>query len=319
MPGPKDRKVKTLIDLANKLFRYNGRGEDEVMGLLGLGGKEFYDAISTLTLCGLPPYGPGDLFDVTIDDGRVWISHPYGLFDRPVRLSRTEALSLMLAGRASRGTLEPELESALDKIRGAMRPESLEEADKLTEQMDFSPETGAIRPLLEKLQKACGRRKVEIEYFTAGRGAMTARKVRPYGLIYNVDHWYLVGWCEMRGGLRVFRADRVKTARVTREAFEMPAGFDLDEFRRDKLMKYIERPHRVVIAFEKGLAAWAAERWPDRAKRRGDCVEVEFKVDRLESFVPTVLGYGVDAVVIEPPELRGLVAAAAEKTLKIYS
>ena len=43
-------------------------------------------------------------------------------------------------------------------------------------------------------------------------GAQTQRIIRPLALIYYAAHSTLVGWCELRAGLRNFRADRVQGA-----------------------------------------------------------------------------------------------------------
>ena len=318
MPGPATKKVRKLIDIANVIFRNQGRTVSELAGLLDVGEQEFLEALETLSLCGLPPYGPGDLFDTYIEDGRVHIQHPYGLFDRPVQLSGAEGMALLVAGRAA-GSDDPGLASALGKIRAALRPEKAREIARLSEQVDLTPETGNIRPALDLLKKASGTRKVEIEYFTASRAEMSRRVVRPYGLIYYVDRWLLVGYCESRRELRVFRADRIRNARETGERFDMPADFDLAEFRREKLFRYIERPHRVRIRFGADLAGRARERWPDRAKNNPDgSADVEFRVDRLESFVPTVLSFGDSASVVHPPEFRTLVEEEARSALRKY-
>ncbi len=49
-------------------------------------------------MSGLPPYGPGDLIDVDVDeDDRIWISMA-DHFSRPLHLTRSEALALYLRG-----------------------------------------------------------------------------------------------------------------------------------------------------------------------------------------------------------------------------
>jgi len=120
-------KVKKLIEIANAAYLNQGRTPDELAELLNVSKAELIAAIETLSLCGLPPYGPGDLFDAYIeDDGKVYIHHAYGLFDRPVRLDRAEALSLLVAGRAtgSGASRNPDIDSALRKVRDAMSPEN---------------------------------------------------------------------------------------------------------------------------------------------------------------------------------------------------
>lgn len=50
-------------------------------------------------------------------------------------------------------------------------------------------------------------------------GAQTQRTIRPLALIYYAAHCTLVGWCDLRDGLRNFRADRVLDAALLAETF----------------------------------------------------------------------------------------------------
>jgi proteasome accessory factor B len=70
-------------------------------------------------------------------------------------------------------------------------------------------------------------------YVDAG-GRFTVREVEPVTCLVHRDHWYLVAWCRLRGGVRAFRFDRVLAV----EATDVPA-----------------RPHR-------------AERFPPFQRRR---------------------------------------------------
>lgn len=66
---------------------------------------------------------------------------------------------------------------------------------------------------------------VRMEYRDA-EGAVTLRAVDPVGFFGSGDAWYLVGWCHLRRAGRMFRLDRVVTARVTRTP---AADHDVDE------------------------------------------------------------------------------------------
>jgi len=77
--------------------------------------------LDLLFMSGLPPYGPGDLIEVDVDeDDRIWISMAEQ-FARPLRISRSEALALYLRGMELLGTAgvpeAPALRSAMDKLR----------------------------------------------------------------------------------------------------------------------------------------------------------------------------------------------------------
>jgi predicted DNA-binding transcriptional regulator YafY len=55
---------------------------------------------------------------------------------------------------------------------------------------------------------------VNIEY-TDASGKESSRSVDPVGFYNGSDGWYLIGWCHLRAGGRIFRLDRVRSARLT--------------------------------------------------------------------------------------------------------
>ena len=322
------KKVKKLIEIANFVYRHPGRTADELAKSLNVNKAELGRALCTLSLCGVPPYSPENLFDAYIEeDGRVYLSHPDRFFERPVRLSREEALALLAGGRAAlRGAAEPgELKTALEKVRAAMTPGESAEVERLADRLDISPETANLRPLLETLRAAAGREKVDIEYYTPARGELTKRAVRPYGLIYDIDCWYLVGWCELRRRSLVFRVDRIKTARRTGNKFAVPPDFNLAEFRAKEMFRFIERPHKVRVQIPGGNAIGttggtaALDDWP--AVRKTDSAggaELEFDVDRLEGMLGPLLAAAGRARPVHPPELKQLLLDSARRARALY-
>lgn len=44
---------------------------------------------------------------------------------------------------------------------------------------------------------------------------VTIREVEPVTCLVHRDHWYLVGWCRMRRGVRAFRFDRILAVEST--------------------------------------------------------------------------------------------------------
>ena len=97
--------------------------------------------------------------------------------------------------------------------------------------------SGALGLLLASIQTALGVR-VVWRLWRTGRDApiraVPPREIEPLGYVGKGEQWYLVGWCRLRGGLRVFRTDRITavccTAEVPapralrREDLDIPAG-----------------------------------------------------------------------------------------------
>ncbi len=315
------KKVKKLIDIANFVYAHPGRTADELAELLDVSHVELNRAIETLSVCGVPPYSPENLFDAYIEeDGRVYLTHPDRFFEHPVRLSRSEALALLAAGKAAmRGaSAGGDLASALDKVRAAMAPGESSEVERIAERLDIAPETANLRPLLETLRDAAGREEIDIDYFTPARGEISRRTVRPYGLVYDIDRWYLVGWCRLRRRTLVFRVDRIKSARRNGRAFSIPADFDLSEFRRKEMFQFIERPHKVRVRLA-DAADTPLKGWPSvKTIETANGTEIEFGVDRLEGMVGPLLAAAGRATPVQPPELGELLREAARRALALY-
>jgi proteasome accessory factor C len=91
----------------------------EVAGHFQLTEREVVADLERVAMCGLPPYGPGDLIDLFIDDGIIYIGQRQFL-TKPLRLSAPEGFALLVAGRAALqvpgGELADSLRSALDKL-----------------------------------------------------------------------------------------------------------------------------------------------------------------------------------------------------------
>lgn len=66
------------------------------------------------------------------------------------------------------------------------------------------------------------RRKLDIDY-RDGIGAGTRRRIWPVAVAYTEQLKLIAAWCELRGGFRHFRADRVRDCIITDEVIPEPA------------------------------------------------------------------------------------------------
>jgi proteasome accessory factor C len=76
-------RLRRLLVVAPYLIQHPGTRVDEAAALFGLAEQELLDDLGLLFVSGLPPYGPGDLVDVDVQDGRIWISMA-DYFSRPL-------------------------------------------------------------------------------------------------------------------------------------------------------------------------------------------------------------------------------------------
>src|SRR5436305_12118507 len=90
-------RLRRLLALLPWVATHEGPTVEEVCERFALETKDLLSDIALVSMVGVPPYSPGDLFDIVVEGGRVWV-HMSPSFDRSFRLTPEEALALVAAG-----------------------------------------------------------------------------------------------------------------------------------------------------------------------------------------------------------------------------
>lgn len=305
-------RLQRLLAVVPYVVRHPGTNVEELSKLFDVTESELTSDLNLLFVTGLPPYGPGDLIDVLIEEGRVWIGMA-DYFSRPVRLTRAEALALYLKGTellGAPGLSEADaLRTALAKLEERLGPETMGELHAEVEEADrrVGP-LGAIRAAVD------ARERIEIDYYSATRDEMTTRQIDPEHLFGAIGNWYVVAWCHLVDDERLFRVDRIRDVRVTGESFE-PRGL-IGQGRP------LYTPHDEDIRVRLRLrprARWVAEYYEvERVSSEGELLEVILPTKDLAWTAKLVLRLGGEAEILEPSELRSLARTVASETLGLY-
>jgi proteasome accessory factor C len=303
-----------MLVIVPYLVQHPGTEIAEAARLFDVPERELRDDLVLLFMAGLPPYGPGDLIEVEIDEDRVHISMA-DQFSRPLRLTRSEALALYLRGTellATPGLPDaPALRSALAKLADGLGPETLGEAARIQ-----TVESGRPAELLEQLREAArDRAGLEIEYFAASTNEWTVRAVDPEVVFASLGKWYVAAWDVTHDAERLFRADRIRSARRTGERFAprglAGAGRALYTPSEDDV------PVRLLL---RPAARWVAEYYStaDELELPDGSLEVTLPSRRLGWVAGLLLRLGSDAEVLMPPDLRERVKDLAGRALERY-
>src|SRR6476661_8573524 len=121
-----------MLVIVPYLVQHPGTSLASAAEIFGVPREQLRRDLDLLFLSGLPPYGPGDLIDVDIDeDGGIWVAMA-DHFARPLRLTRQEALAVYVRATELAATpgipVAPALTAALAKLRAALGPDALGEA-----------------------------------------------------------------------------------------------------------------------------------------------------------------------------------------------
>ena len=314
-PEPTSARLRRLTVLVPWVIAHGEPTVEDVCARFGITEEELTADVELLMVCGLPPFTPGDYIEAFLEDGKVSIWTGQAL-ERPPRLTRDEALALLVSGRAIAavaGDDEGPLRSALDKLAKALAPTDAEFvtglADRIRVELD-APGSELLPVLGDAIE---GRRRLRMTYFSAGRGEMTERVVEPMLVLQDRGAWYLIA--HDAGAERTFRVDRIRDLAPTGDTFEPPAGFDPAAYEGGLSLEPGPGDTRVVLSFEPE-AAWLAEVLP--AERTGED-RLELRTSRLGWLVPLLLAAGTHARVLEPAELAEQVRATAARALARYS
>jgi proteasome accessory factor C len=312
-PRRLEQRLGRILLLLPYAIRHPGVTIDELSRRFGVRAADVLGDLELAFVCGLPGYGPGDLIDVSIEEGRVSVGMA-DYFGAPLRLTPAEALGLYAAGQAVAalpGTKEAEaLGRATAKLGQAL---GLDQRGGVSLQVRPGPAVHLAR-LNEALRAG---RMVRLEYLSASRGRLTTRAVDPWALVIAWGRSYLVGWDHLTTDERMFRTDRIKSVEVTAEPAPVPDDFDPERYRG----AFVERGGERVVRFEIAPAAarWFADYYPVRSiTRLEDSWHAVELVGASDHWCATlILRLGDQVRAVEPAEIvataRALAASIAAR------
>jgi predicted DNA-binding transcriptional regulator YafY len=243
-------------------------------------------------------------------------------------LTAAEARTLFLVAGPS-SAVTPEAKAALRKLVQALPDTFRADAEKAASAVVLDPARwGGTAPPppphLEALQDAVVRGvQVRLGYTDRLR-AVSDRVVHPLGLVAKGSVWYLVG--DTDAGMRTFRVWRVRSVDLLDQPARRPEGFDLAETWRRVVGDMEERRGalRVRAMADTAVIGWLRGHFGtrlviDEAAVRGGApgwpvgdvdgrVGVDIGFSAPEGAARELAGYGASLEVVDPPEVRAMLA-----------
>jgi predicted DNA-binding transcriptional regulator YafY len=222
-------------------------------------------------------------------------------FRRPPRLTPLEARAIRLALEFVGPMIAADAHTPLDRVRKKLEETFGQfEHARTPDPHVGDAEADLVATLTEGIRE---RRLVEIEYQKEGEQTWSKRVVEPYSLERELPNWRVHTWDRSRDGERSFRLDRMRSAQLTQERFDPRPAFEPRGFRDARKAK---------ILYLKGIAArWAAERGATLLK--DGTALAEMPVGSQEWLLGEILSHRGEAVLLEPDELRAVVARRARE------
>lgn len=241
----------------------------------------------------------------------------------PIAFTAEEAVQLLLGSDLALGlgtaAQREATKAASAKVEAVLRPETRQEVDRLRERIRVSRwRQHESTPWLPVLQQAViGERVLQLRYHSYSSDELTEREVEPYYIIHYGGDWHLVGFCRLRGGMRDFRAGRIREAELLPERFER-----LDEADLTQHAPPHGEPTEVRVWLEASAVPWAREApaygLQHEEASEGGTVFV-YRSHEVRRLLPWLLSWGSSARVLSPPDVVARVRSEAQALAESYA
>ena len=274
------------------------------------------------------------------DEGYIFIQDISGRWkiDRnslisEIKVNLHEALTLYLAARkASRQTRfhHPHAASAVEKLavtlRQPMTKRLLKSADRVLKQ-EKDPERIKI---IETIAQAwVEQRKVRIEYQPLGSDGFTRHTISPYLIEPSIwsDSIYAIALSDYNDKIMPFKMDRINTAFLSGEEFDIPETFDDEELLKHAWGIWYADKKSVTVRLRfvpdpKVIQRLKESKWHPLEKvidtEDGGCIW-SADVAEWREMLPWVRGWGADVEVLEPEGLKNNLKLEVQRLTQLYS
>ena len=304
-----------------------GRGynTDALAQACGVSRRTVFRDLDLLRLSGVP---------LAFDEKQQCYRIPGACLLPPTNFTPEEALSLLvLCHELGNGSGLPFLgpaRTAAVKLESSLPARLREQLRNVTAALHIHPPptnplTGC-KPVYEQLLDAvANRRSVRIRYGSLKEEKEIVTRLSPYRLFFSRRSWYVVGRSSLHRAKRTFNLGRILQIEPLDDHFQIPRGFSIERYLRNAWHMIPEkgRDREVVVRFSKLVAQNVAEvNWHKTQRlvfHDDGSADFHVTVSGLNEISWWILGYGDQAEVLEPPELRQLIAERAKRMAEKYA
>jgi predicted DNA-binding transcriptional regulator YafY len=243
--------------------------------------------------------------------------------------SATELMALTFSRNLLRpleGTeIQSALNSALNKVASALPPQGHEYVRALDNlfsiglgpHKNYQQHRKTVDLITQAIDKT---RTAQMRYFSASRNTTTRREVDPYRLWYASGGLYLIAYDHHRKDVRMFAVERIRSITLTDHPYQMPLGFEVEEYVHDALMVMRGRRIDIELLFSKRAAAWVKDKlWhPSQATSllKDGRLRMALKVADTDELTGWILSFGSQVRVIGPEALSQRVKEEAKRIFR---
>jgi proteasome accessory factor B len=321
-PLQKIRRLLKLLECLQSGHAYNAR---ELTELTNVTRRQIFRDLRALQESGIA---------VLYDERRQSYRVAQPAFLPAMELTVEEALALLVLannlGDPRRGVpLQEPVRDAAVKISSLLPLHLRQYVGEVAEAIEIRTGTPASIPhdreMLTALHQALRtRHRVRLHYHSLFDGRDISTLVSPYRVLFCRHSWYVVGRSSLHRAVRMFHVGRIRSLETTSDRYEIPERFSLERHLGNAWHFIRERgpDHEVLIRFQPKVATNVSEVLWHKTQRmvwnEDGTLDFHATVSGINEISWWVLGYGDQAEVLDPPELRKLIAEKAAAMARQY-
>ena len=312
--------VQTLISSRR------GKSAAELASELDCHPRTVYRDLEALQIAGFP------IYTERVEGKNLWSLLDTVKHQIPVPFTLPELMALYYSSdmlKAFKDTVfYDSLESLYKKVKTTLPPESKKFIKNVEQTLHLGmkpyKQYSKFKEIINRVNDAAiNKKSIEIVYYTMSRKKESKRKVDPYKIWFLNGTFYLIGFCHVRGEVRIFALDRIKMLHQTRETFEVPEDFSLEEFMGPSFGVFQGKPIHVKVWFSPDVAGYIKEKiWHDSQEihpHADGSIIFEAVVAGTDEIKFWIMSWGSKALVLEPESLTEEIRAEAEVMLRKYT
>jgi len=249
----------------------------------------------------------------------------------PIPLTLTELLALYFSRNMltvlKNTVFYDSLVSLFQKVKTTLPPDYVQYLDQFDHSVmagqkpykqhgDFPKTIDAVNQAIAET------RCLEITYYTMSRNQETKRRVAPYKIWFLDGAFYMIAFCHLRKGIRLFALDRIKAFHLTDESFEVPETFRVEDFMKSSFGVFHGDTQKVRIHFNADTAGYIKEKvWHETQAihdQEDGSIIFEADVAGTDEIKFWIMQWGAGATVMEPESLRRDVYTEAKAMVDLY-
>lgn len=315
-----------LISIVLLLQKHGRLTAGELAGQLEVSERTIYRDLEALDIAGVPIYsehGPGGGYAL-LDSYRTILT---GLNEAEVR---TLFMSGVYGPLADLG-LAQALEVALLKLAASLPESQQQRAERSRQRIHLDAvawfQSSEAVPYLRMLQEAvwCDQR-VQITYQRSD-GDIGERVIAPYGLVAKASLWYVVA--HNGEAMRVYRVARIRSFTALDDYFERPDDFDLEAYWTQwcKAFETSRFQHDMELRVSPDAVQIMSTFWGDEVRSIIEAAapdaqgwrQITLQYESLDGACNTLIRFGANVEVLQPPELRDSIIQLATDIVAFYA